>query len=157
MINRNIYKASVLFISNKEDGSKYHKTSILIYVFMIVGFNSMYIVLNNWASETKIQTHNPDYIIYFFVFLYNIVLLLFIIKSFIFYFIAKAEGIYKRNDCKKTEKYINEILSEINCNLCGKSDQNLTAFFRKNGDLEVFCKTCNNTVFEMTEKTKQNS
>jgi len=124
---------------------------------MIVGFNLMYIILNNWVSGTKVQTEKPDYIIYFFVFLYNIVLLLFIIKSFVFYFISKAEGIDKQNDSNKTEQYINEILGEVNCNFCSKSDENLTASFRKNGDLEVFCQTCNNIVFEMTEQTKQNS
>jgi hypothetical protein len=154
MINRYIYKTPALF---KVYGSKYHKTSIFIYVFMIVGFNSMYFILNKWVSETKVQTDKPDYIIYFFLFLYNILLLLFIIKSFVFYFISKAEGIYKQNDSNKTEKYINEILSEVNCNFCCKSDENLTASFRKNGDLEVFCQTCNNIVFEMTGQTKQNS
>lgn len=121
---------------------------------MIVGFNSMYFILNKWVSETKVQTDKPDYIIYFFLFLYNILLLLFIIKSFVFYFISKAEGIYKQNDSNLTEKYIKEILSEVNCNFCNKSEENLKASFRKNGDLEVFCQTCNNIVFEMTEQTK---
>ncbi|RMZ61277.1 hypothetical protein D1632_00250 [Chryseobacterium nematophagum] len=148
MINRYIYKTPALF---KVYGAKYHKTSILIYGFMIVGFNSMYIILNNLVSETKVQTDKPDYIIYFFVFLYNILLLLFIIKSFVFYFISKTESIYKQNDFNKTEKYINEILSEVNCNSCSKSDENITASFRKNRDLEIFCETCNNIVFEMTD------
>ena len=149
MINRYAFTDSLKPVNVKLYRSKYHKTSIIIYAFMILGFNLMYIFLTNWIGKVNAEAHRPDYLIYSFVYIYNIVLFSFLIKSFVYYRMSRSNIIFKQS-----AKDIQEVLSQINCENCSQTKQDLFVLFRKNGDLEICCETCKNVVLEITENQK---
>lgn len=55
---------------------------------------------------------------------------------------------------EQSEKDLQEVLSQINCENCSQTKQDLFVLFRKNGDLEICCETCKNVVLEITENQK---
>lgn len=147
MINRYAFTDSLKPVNVKLYRSKYYKTSIIIYAFMILGFNLMYIFLTNWIGKVNAEAQRPDYLIYSFVYIYNIVLFSFLIKSFVYYRMSRSKILFEQSE---NEKHIKEILSQITCENCSQTKQFLFVLFRKNGDLEICCETCKTVVLEIT-------